>query len=166
MDIKPSKHPTFDILQAYSLGKLDDASAGAVMKHLVDCQDCRRQVAEMSPDSFLDRLRDAQAGPETPSTGRADTGGTQTDQGGSIDQPTTAPEPCAASSGVASQTSIGAPPGPSGPQPETLAADDPTLGPPSPGSSPIVTDDTQPVAPDNLTGSGPQPGTFIRYFGD
>ena len=43
-------HPTTETLQAYSLGKLDDAAAEAVNKHLEDCPDCRRQVAEMVPD--------------------------------------------------------------------------------------------------------------------
>ena len=50
---------------AYGVGKLDDASAEAVHKHLEDCEECLRQVAEMSPDSFLGRLRDAQEVPET-----------------------------------------------------------------------------------------------------
>jgi WD40 repeat protein/tetratricopeptide (TPR) repeat protein len=57
-------HPSSDILQAYALGKLDDASAEVVIKHLEGCPDCRRQVAEMAPDSFLARLRDAQEGAE------------------------------------------------------------------------------------------------------
>ena len=49
MDIHPSLHPTSEILRAYGLGMLDDASAEAVYKHLEDCPDCRRQVAEMCP---------------------------------------------------------------------------------------------------------------------
>ena len=65
MDTHPSHHPTSETLQAYGLGKLDDASAEAVNKHLEDCPDCRRQVAEMAPDSFLARLREAQEVPVT-----------------------------------------------------------------------------------------------------
>ena len=114
MDTNPSLHPTSEILQAYGLGKLDDASAEAVHKHLEDCPDCRRQVAEMSPDSFLGRLREAQA--------------------------------------VA--------------KPETRVDDDLTLDPPSPGASPMVSDDTQSVVPESSTGSSLQPGTFVGYFGD
>ena len=64
MDARSSPHPTFEILQAFGLGKLDDALVEAVNKHLEHCPDCRRQVAEMAPDSFLARLRDAQGGAE------------------------------------------------------------------------------------------------------
>ena len=71
MDADPSTHPTPETLQAYGLGKLDDASAEVVSKHLEDCPDCRRQVAEMAPDSFLGRLRDAQERPETSASGPA-----------------------------------------------------------------------------------------------
>ena len=56
-------HPTDQTLQSYGLGKLDDASAESVNKHLEDCATCRRRVAEMSSDSFLVRLRDAQGQP-------------------------------------------------------------------------------------------------------
>ena len=114
MDIDPTLHPTAEILQAYGLGRLDDASAEAVYKHLEDCPDCRRQVAEMSPDSFLGRLREAQA---------------------------VSP-------------------------PETGVVDDPTLGAPTQGASPMVSDDTHDVDPDNSTEPSLQPGSLIRYFGD
>jgi serine/threonine protein kinase len=56
-------HPTDLTLQSYGLGKLDDASAESVNKHLEACADCQRRVAEMSSDSFLGRLRDAQGQP-------------------------------------------------------------------------------------------------------
>ena len=56
-------HPTDQTLQSYGLGKLDDASAESVNKHLEDCATCQRRVAEMSSDSFLGRLRDAQGQP-------------------------------------------------------------------------------------------------------
>src|SRR5262245_16589420 len=65
MDAAPSSssspHPTDQTLRAYGLGKLDDLLAGAVNSHLGGCPDCRRRVAEISSDSFLSRLRDAQA---------------------------------------------------------------------------------------------------------
>ena len=35
--------------------------AEAVNTHLEQCPDCRKRVAEMSADSFLGRVRDAQA---------------------------------------------------------------------------------------------------------
>jgi anti-sigma factor RsiW len=45
-------HPTVQTLSSYGLGKLDDASAEAVIQHLESCPDCRRRVAEMPADSF------------------------------------------------------------------------------------------------------------------
>ena len=71
MDAGPSNHPTPETLQAYGLGKLDDASTEVVSKHLEECSDCRRQVTEMAPDSFLGRLRDAEEKHETSDAGRA-----------------------------------------------------------------------------------------------
>jgi anti-sigma factor RsiW len=56
-------HPTFETLQSYALGKLDDALAEAVNEHLGSCRDCRRQVADLALDTFLARLRDAQKVP-------------------------------------------------------------------------------------------------------
>jgi anti-sigma factor RsiW len=59
-------HPTDQTLSAYGLGKLDDATAGSVSKHLESCSDCQRRVAKLSSDSFLGRLRGAQGGPPSP----------------------------------------------------------------------------------------------------
>src|SRR5271155_2324792 len=58
-------HPSDQTLSAYGLGKLDDASAGSVNKHLESCPDCRRRVAEISSDSFLGRLREVQGRPDS-----------------------------------------------------------------------------------------------------
>ena len=60
MDAHANRHPTDRALSSFGLGKLDDRSAEAVNKHLEQCADCRRRVAELSPDSFLGRIRDAQ----------------------------------------------------------------------------------------------------------
>jgi serine/threonine protein kinase/formylglycine-generating enzyme required for sulfatase activity len=54
-------HPTDQTLKAYSLGRLGDELADSVQRHLEECPDCQRRVAEMSSDSFLRRLRDAGA---------------------------------------------------------------------------------------------------------
>src|SRR5271165_5667942 len=59
-------HPSDNTLESYGLGKLDDGSAEAVSKHLEQCQECRNRVAELSPDTFLGRLRDAQGRPAPP----------------------------------------------------------------------------------------------------
>jgi formylglycine-generating enzyme required for sulfatase activity/serine/threonine protein kinase len=78
-------HPNDPTLQAYSLGKLDDASAESVNKHLSSCSDCQRRVAEMSSDSFLGQLRGAQGAPETSATGgRSQLGGSFTDRGPAV----------------------------------------------------------------------------------
>jgi Protein kinase domain len=61
MNAPTSLHPTDQTLSSYGLGKLDDILAEAINKHLEQCPDCRKRVAEMSADSFLERVRDAQA---------------------------------------------------------------------------------------------------------
>ena len=59
MDARSSLHPSEETLLSYGLGKLDDASASAVDRHLEECASCRRVIAEMtSGDSFLGRLRE------------------------------------------------------------------------------------------------------------
>ena len=58
-------HPSDQTLHAYGLGKLDDPTAESVNKHLESCPPCRRRVAELTSDSFLGRLRDAQARPDS-----------------------------------------------------------------------------------------------------
>ena len=57
MDAQASPHPTPETLRAYALGELEDVSAQIVREHLEYCSDCRRQVAEIEPDGFVDRLR-------------------------------------------------------------------------------------------------------------
>ena len=53
-------HPSDQTLSAYGLGKLDDASAESVSKHLEIVLYCQRRVAELSSDEFLGRLQNAQ----------------------------------------------------------------------------------------------------------
>jgi formylglycine-generating enzyme required for sulfatase activity/serine/threonine protein kinase len=60
MDAPSALHPTDQTLSSFGLGKLEDGPAEAVNKHLEQCPDCRQRVSEMSADSFLDRVRDAQ----------------------------------------------------------------------------------------------------------
>ncbi len=64
MESKPALHPADETLVSYGLGKLDDTVAAQVHKHLEQCQPCRQRVAELSSDSFLNRLRAADARPE------------------------------------------------------------------------------------------------------
>ncbi len=66
MDAAPSSHPTEQTLSSFGLGKLDDRLAKVVNQHLEQCPDCRQRVAEMSADSFLGRVRDAQAAGKPP----------------------------------------------------------------------------------------------------
>ena len=81
MDAAPSLHPTDQTLSSYGLGKLDDRSAEAVNEHLMECSDCRKRVAEMSADSFLQRVRDAQKPSGKSTSGQPQAGGTQSDKG-------------------------------------------------------------------------------------
>ncbi len=79
MDAAPSLHPTDQTLSSYGLGKLDDRSAEAVNEHLMECSDCRKRVAEMSADSFLERVRDARKPSGKPASGQPQAGGTRSD---------------------------------------------------------------------------------------
>jgi formylglycine-generating enzyme required for sulfatase activity/serine/threonine protein kinase len=63
MDPIASVHPADETLVSYGLGKLDDTRIEAVSKHLEQCDPCRRRVAELSSDSFVGRLREAQPQP-------------------------------------------------------------------------------------------------------
>jgi serine/threonine protein kinase len=65
MGVTAAVHPTDQMLHAYGMGKLDDNSSKSVHKHLESCAECQRRVAEMSSDSFLGRLRDAQSQPKS-----------------------------------------------------------------------------------------------------
>ena len=67
-------HPADPILQAYGLGKLDDAWSASVSKHLEGCDSCQRRVGELSSDEFLNRLQAAKGTP-----GSSPDGGTRTD---------------------------------------------------------------------------------------
>jgi len=66
MDTTSKLHPTDQTLRSFGLGMLDDASGELVQKHLEGCPDCRRHVAEVTSDTFLDRLRNAQDEPTSP----------------------------------------------------------------------------------------------------
>ena len=77
-------HPTDLALQSYGLGKLDEASADSVSKHLSSCSDCQRRVAEMSSDSFLSRLRGPQGGPGMSATANFETGESAAGHGAAV----------------------------------------------------------------------------------
>ncbi|HKM56255.1 MAG TPA: protein kinase, partial [Isosphaeraceae bacterium] len=64
MGASDAAHPTDQTLQSYGLGKLEVSQWHAVNDHLAECRPCRLRVAEMSSDTFLDRLRKAQSGGE------------------------------------------------------------------------------------------------------
>ncbi|HKM53428.1 MAG TPA: protein kinase, partial [Isosphaeraceae bacterium] len=59
-----TSHPSDQTLQFYGLGKLEVSQWHAVNDHLAECRACRLRVAEISSDTFLDRLRKAQSGGE------------------------------------------------------------------------------------------------------
>jgi formylglycine-generating enzyme required for sulfatase activity/serine/threonine protein kinase len=57
MNTPTKPHPTGRTLRSFGLGKLDAARGESVQKHLENCPDCCRHVAELTNDTFLDRLR-------------------------------------------------------------------------------------------------------------
>jgi formylglycine-generating enzyme required for sulfatase activity/serine/threonine protein kinase len=75
MDPHSAVHPTDQTLSAYGLGKLDDGLAAEVNKHLEQCPDCRKRVAEMSADSFLERARGARQPADDATSGQSQAGG-------------------------------------------------------------------------------------------
>jgi serine/threonine protein kinase len=77
-------HPTDQILQSYGLGKLDDRSAESVNAHLKSCPDCQSRVAELSSDSFLGRLRNAQGQADNATAGWAHSSLSQDDHGPAV----------------------------------------------------------------------------------
>ncbi len=81
MDAHLRSHPTHQTLSSFGLGKLDDRSAQAINKHLEQCPDCRKRVAEMFADSFLERVRDAQRPAGHLSFGQSQPGGSRNDTG-------------------------------------------------------------------------------------
>jgi serine/threonine protein kinase len=81
MDAAQSGHPTRKVLSSFGLGKLDDRSAQAVGNHLEQCPECRQQVAGMSADSFLGRVRDAQ-GPAMSTYDQSQASGSASGQAG------------------------------------------------------------------------------------
>src|SRR4051812_12258956 len=87
MDAAPALHPTDQTLSSFGLGKLADGPAEAINIHLEQCPDCRKRVSEMSADSFLDRIRNAQAGQSA--FGQSQPDGTQSSKA----QKTPAPPP-------------------------------------------------------------------------
>src|SRR3954449_9932399 len=66
MEVRAVKHPSADALRAYALGQVTPIAAKGMASHLESCPDCRRYVASLPPDTFLDRLRAAQQPDATP----------------------------------------------------------------------------------------------------
>jgi serine/threonine protein kinase len=66
MGNSPIAHPSADVLRAFSLGKLNEVSASAVMSHLDSCAPCCKEVAAMTSDDFLARFRQAHGRCSTP----------------------------------------------------------------------------------------------------
>src|SRR5271170_4054656 len=63
MTAKAATCPSDEMLADYGLGKLDNAGSETIHQHLETCVDCRSVVANLSGDSFVNRLREAQAQP-------------------------------------------------------------------------------------------------------
>jgi formylglycine-generating enzyme required for sulfatase activity len=66
MTAERDTHPPADVLRQFGLGKLTGDSSATILSHLEQCTTCREQVAALSGDSFLDRLRAAAGRSVTP----------------------------------------------------------------------------------------------------
>ncbi len=71
MAVQRGVHPSADVLQAFGLGKLDDSSSEVVMNHLEQCENCRKEVASLSGDDFVNRLRQARGHSSTSTPAKA-----------------------------------------------------------------------------------------------
>jgi anti-sigma factor RsiW len=60
MDAHSAMHPPDATLRSYRLGKLDEARAREVDRHLEQCEGCRKRIAGLPADSYPDRVRDVQ----------------------------------------------------------------------------------------------------------
>ncbi len=61
MNAKSSTCPSDEMLADYGLGKIDSAGSKSIHQHLETCVECRQVVANLSGDSFVNRLREAHA---------------------------------------------------------------------------------------------------------
>jgi hypothetical protein len=89
MDTAAKLHPTVQMLHVFGTGKLDGPAAEAVGKHLEGCRECRNRIADVSADSFLGGVRDAQE----PGTSMPLESLTASQAGGGVGPKPTAPLP-------------------------------------------------------------------------
>jgi serine/threonine protein kinase/FKBP-type peptidyl-prolyl cis-trans isomerase/WD40 repeat protein len=71
METRAPTHPSADKLRGFGLGQLADADAVAVMSHLDTCPECQKEVAAVTGDYFLDRLRESRSRTGTPLPGKS-----------------------------------------------------------------------------------------------
>src|SRR5687768_26385 len=60
------QHPLGDELEAFALGRLDDAQCGTVEAHVGTCPDCEAIVSRIAGDPFTELLRSVQSVSDTP----------------------------------------------------------------------------------------------------
>jgi serine/threonine protein kinase len=70
MTAEREAHPPADLLRQFGLGKLTGDSSATIQSHLEQCDTCRDQVAALSGDSFIDRMRAAAGRSVTPMPGK------------------------------------------------------------------------------------------------
>ena len=79
MEVRSVDCPSSEVMRALDSGKLDEATAEAVLTHLETCPKCRHAVGGLSIDTLIHRLRAAQSSErsrqETPSSGGTTGGG-------------------------------------------------------------------------------------------
>lgn len=70
---KSSSHPSDHELRSFAAGGLDELAWSEVEKHLTECEDCARRIANLSvnDDTFLESLKHAEELPGCPSNRHA-----------------------------------------------------------------------------------------------
>src|SRR5579862_6139313 len=64
-------HPSAQELNAFGQGKLSDAAATTIARHLETCLDCQEAVANLPPDAFVAKVKAAKASSSSLPPGQA-----------------------------------------------------------------------------------------------
>ncbi len=65
--MKHATHPTFEKLQAFSLGQLEGDEATRIERHVASCTDCCQHLEAVPADGFVQLLRAHRPGAAIPS---------------------------------------------------------------------------------------------------
>ncbi|HEV3118238.1 MAG TPA: protein kinase, partial [Gemmataceae bacterium] len=78
------EHPTRELLNAFSLGQLDEGELAAIEDHLARCNACREAAENAADDTLIALLRSAATEPNSDTGAHCQAAPTQTDPGGPV----------------------------------------------------------------------------------